>query len=71
MSSRLPSILITGTPGTGKTSLCEAVCELVPGLVHINISDLVKQQELSLEYDEERQCHVIDEDRVGYVVVLL
>lgn len=37
-----PNILITGTPGVGKSSLAEAVAEAC-GLKHINIGELVSR----------------------------
>eukprot|EP00794_Sanderia_malayensis_P009537 gene9537-10524_t len=58
-----PNILITGTPGTGKTLLGKELASRT-GLNYINVGDLAKQEELFEGYDEELECHVIDEDRV-------
>jgi MoxR-like ATPase len=60
---RAPNVLVTGTPGTGKTTTCEAVAERT-GLRHINVSDLVKTQELHQGWDAEHDALVIDEDKV-------
>ena len=38
-----PNIIITGTPGVGKTTLSEEVAQKT-GLKHINVSELVKQK---------------------------
>ena len=35
------------------------------GLRHLNIGDLVKSQELHSGWDDEFECWVIDEDKVG------
>lgn len=58
-----PNVLITGTPGTGKTTLAQQVAEQT-GLRHVNIGDLVKSQQLHSGWDDEFECLVIDEDKV-------
>jgi adenylate kinase len=32
---------------------------------HINIGDLVKREQLHSGWDQEYECHIIDEDKVG------
>jgi len=58
-----PNILVTGTPGTGKTSLCNAIASQT-GFTHINLGDLVKERELHDGYDAEMDCYILDEDKV-------
>ncbi|KAI8109999.1 hypothetical protein M9434_001275 [Picochlorum sp. BPE23] len=58
-----PNILITGTPGTGKTTTCSLLAEST-GLTHVNIGDLVKKDNLHSGWDEEYSCYIIDEDKV-------
>lgn len=58
-----PNILITGTPGTGKTTLCEAAAEAT-GFRHVNIGTWVKEHSLHSGWDDEYQCLVLDEDKV-------
>ncbi|TYZ62347.1 hypothetical protein PybrP1_002598 [[Pythium] brassicae (nom. inval.)] len=60
---RLPNILVTGTPGTGKTSMCQRIAERTP-LQHVNVGDLVKERELHEGRDEEFDTLVLDEDKV-------
>uniref|UniRef100_A0A7N0TAZ6 Adenylate kinase isoenzyme 6 homolog n=1 Tax=Kalanchoe fedtschenkoi TaxID=63787 RepID=A0A7N0TAZ6_KALFE len=62
-SRRKPNILVTGTPGTGKTTTCEALAEAT-GLRHVNIGELVKEKNLHDGWDDEFECHVINEDLV-------
>ena len=58
------NILITGTPGTGKTLLGRELCERA-GMTYINIGDFAKNEQLYEGWDHELQCHILDEDRVG------
>lgn len=57
-----PNILVCGTPGTGKTTLCEQVAA-ESGLRHVNVGDVVKAQQLHNGWDDEFECLVIDEDK--------
>ena len=63
MERSRPNILVTGTPGTGKTSLCEAIASAT-GYNHINIGTWVKDKGLHSGWDEEFDCHILDEDKV-------
>ncbi|EEC81907.1 hypothetical protein OsI_25737 [Oryza sativa Indica Group] len=58
-----PNVLVTGTPGTGKTTTCSLLADAVD-LRHINIGDLVREKSLHDGWDEELECHIINEDLV-------
>ncbi|XP_009374170.2 adenylate kinase isoenzyme 6 homolog isoform X4 [Pyrus x bretschneideri] len=58
-----PNILVTGTPGTGKTTTSAALAEATQ-LRHINVGDLVKAKNLHDGWDDELDCYVINEDLV-------
>jgi adenylate kinase len=58
-----PNILVTGTPGTGKTTTSEMIAARVQ-LKHINVSELIKQQELHEGKDEAFDTFIVDEDKV-------
>ncbi|CDR41907.1 CYFA0S08e01420g1_1 [Cyberlindnera fabianii] len=60
----LPNIIITGTPGCGKTSHAEKLVETIPGFKHINITDFAKENECFDGYDEARKSHIVDEDKL-------
>lgn len=60
-----PVIIITGTPGTGKTTHSELLAQESPvPLKHVNVGDLVKEKGLYEEFDEEWQSYNVDEDKV-------
>lgn len=60
---RLPNILITGTPGTGKSTLSSEISDL-SSLEWINISEIAKANNWFEEYDANLACHVLDDDKV-------
>ncbi|KAL3994101.1 hypothetical protein ACH3XW_20360 [Acanthocheilonema viteae] len=57
-----PNLLITGTPGTGKTTLCEILSTKL-GFNYINCSEEIVENNLYSEYDDEFSSHVLDEDK--------
>jgi adenylate kinase len=64
-SRQKPNILITGTPGTGKTSTSSLLAD-VTQLRHINVGELVKEKHLHDGWDSEYQCHILNEDLVCF-----
>jgi adenylate kinase len=62
---RRPIIVITGTPGTGKTTHAQALVDTSPvPLQHLNIGELVKLKGLHEGFDEEWQSYIVDDDKV-------
>ncbi|XP_059097384.1 adenylate kinase isoenzyme 6-like [Tigriopus californicus] len=57
----LPNILITGTPGTGKSTLSKVLGEK-SGLKWISIGDFAKEKGFLGDYDSELECHELEED---------
>ena len=67
-----PVIIITGTPGTGKTTHAQFLVNESPiPLKNINVSEWVKERDLFESYDQEWQSYTVDEDRVRLRWVLL
>ncbi|XP_041362385.1 adenylate kinase isoenzyme 6-like [Gigantopelta aegis] len=60
---RGPNILITGTPGTGKSTLASELAQRT-ALNYVGVGNLAKEQELFEGWDETYQCPILDEDRV-------
>ncbi|CAF3657241.1 unnamed protein product [Rotaria sp. Silwood1] len=62
---QLPNIIICGTPSVGKSRLCQELCSSNKLLKYININDLAKKNKYLLEYDEENQCDILDDDAIN------
>ncbi|XP_064483163.1 adenylate kinase isoenzyme 6-like [Ornithodoros turicata] len=58
-----PNILVTGTPGTGKSTLASELSERA-GLEWINVGDVAKENNLFDGYDAKLECPILDEDGV-------
>ena len=60
----LPVIVITGTPGTGKSTHAELLVQESPvPLQHINVGEFVKQEGLYENFDDEWGSYIVDEDK--------
>ncbi|KAL5351585.1 factor activating pos9 [Pseudogymnoascus australis] len=58
-----PNIIITGTPGVGKTTHCETLAASL-GLTHLSINTIVKDKACHDGWDEEYQSWIVDEDKL-------
>jgi len=62
---KAPNLLISGTPGTGKTTLCKKIAEKYKGQIEVvNIGEFAKENGFLGDFDEDYQCPELDEDRV-------
>lgn len=59
-----PNILITGTPGCGKTTTCELLNRSLESYSYYNITDFAKDHNCYESYDEERKSYIVDEEKL-------
>uniref|UniRef100_A0A336MK60 Adenylate kinase isoenzyme 6 homolog n=1 Tax=Culicoides sonorensis TaxID=179676 RepID=A0A336MK60_CULSO len=62
-SITLPNILVTGTPGTGKSHISKILSKEF-NFKHQDVSELVKEHDFTDGYDEELACPFLDEDKL-------
>ncbi|RDA89615.1 hypothetical protein CP533_2980 [Ophiocordyceps camponoti-saundersi (nom. inval.)] len=58
-----PNIIITGTPGVGKTTLSETLAEKT-GLYHLSVNHVVKDRACHEGWSEEYKSWIVDEDKL-------
>ena len=58
-----PNIIVTGTPGVGKSSHCELLAENT-GLKHLPVNQIVKERQCHEGWDDEHKSWIVDEDKV-------
>jgi len=52
-------IVVTGTPGTGKTVFSEALAKAI-GFKHLDVGKFCLEKRLTLGFDQERQTYIVD-----------
>jgi len=60
-------ILISGTPGTGKTAIAQVLKEEYTAF-HLNLTDIAIENGFILEEDIDRQTKVVDEDKLALFI---
>mmetsp|Transcript_4813 Transcript_4813/g.13916 ORF Transcript_4813/g.13916 Transcript_4813/m.13916 type:complete len:186 (+) Transcript_4813:156-713(+) len=58
-----PFVLVTGTPGTGKTTTASLIAERT-GMQHVSVGELIKELKCYEGRDEELDTNVLDEDKL-------
>lgn len=64
MKSFTKTILVTGTPGVGKTTVAHKLAARL-GAVCVGVTELVKKQKLFTRVDEERRTLIADTEKVS------
>ena len=62
MSVKGPNILVTGTPGTGKTTLCQSLVNAIPSMSLVDVSGAVKSNGFHEGFNQEFETYILDED---------
>lgn len=57
-------IVVTGTPGVGKTMVSEKLATML-GAVHVDVADLVRREGITSGYDEKRQTLIADDQKLA------
>ncbi|KAL8952630.1 MAG: hypothetical protein Q9222_001469 [Ikaeria aurantiellina] len=58
-----PNIIITGTPGVGKTTLCESLTATTK-LQHLPINRIARERDCHEGWDEGKKSWIVDEDKI-------
>ena len=65
MTRKKPNIIVTGTPGVGKSSHCELLAQNT-GLKHLAVNQIIKDKGCHEGWSEEFGSYIVDEDQVRY-----
>ncbi|MHA1756126.1 MAG: adenylate kinase family protein [Promethearchaeota archaeon] len=60
----MKTIIISGTPGTGKTTFAKKLNEILPKSIVITLNDLILRKKFYLGYDNTRQTYIADIDKL-------
>ena len=63
MTAFTKAVLVTGTPGAGKTTVAHQLASKLDA-VYVGITELVKEHELFISVDKERQTLIADTEKV-------
>src|SRR3989344_500018 len=63
-------IIVTGTPGTGKTKLAKALAKRIKSK-YIDVNKIIDEHSLKESYDRNRQTYIVDEKKLGKVLISL
>jgi len=61
-------IAVSGTPGTGKTTIAKQLAEEL-GYAYVDVNKVIDEQELAEGYDEQRDCKIVDTEKLNAVLI--
>ena len=64
----IKTIIVTGTPGTGKTTVAIRLAKLL-GHNYVDVNNIIKKEKLNSGYDRKKKCKVVDEKKLSKILV--
>ncbi len=61
-------IAVTGTPGTGKTTLSKKLAKAL-NYTYLDVNKVIGEHNLKGEYDRSKRCYIIDIDKLNKVLI--
>lgn len=62
------AILVTGTPGTGKTEIAKAIARKLK-MRYVDVNEVIDANGLKESYDRKRDTYVVDEKKLSMILV--
>jgi len=60
-------VCVTGTPGTGKTKFAKELARKLK-IKYLDVKKVIKKYKLEEEFDEQRKCCIVDENKLSNVL---
>jgi len=64
------AIIVTGTPGTGKTEIAKAIAKKLK-MKYIDVNEVIDSNNLKECYDKKRDTYVVDEKKLSKALVVI
>jgi len=61
-------IIVTGTPGTGKTKIAKKISK-EKKYIYLDVKSLIKKNKLNESYDHARKTYVVDTNKLNRIIV--
>ncbi|MBN1386430.1 AAA family ATPase [Candidatus Woesearchaeota archaeon] len=68
MSKKHKVITVTGTPGTGKTTIAKRLAKM-SGSRYVDVNQIIRKERLSEGFDRKRRCKIIDAKRLNKALI--